>query len=82
MVFEWAAMTKQRRLPVGEKAALKRLRFEFSTYEYGHLLSCVHYNFGCADNLYYSSHIICHEICKCRFMQVRRSNLIGIKRQR
>jgi len=62
------------------KAPLKRLRFEFWTYEYGYLLWCVHYNFVCADNLYYSFPIICHEMCKCRFMQVHRSSLIGIKR--
>ena len=75
------AMTKQRWLPFGQKATLKRLRFEFWTYEYGHLLWCVHYDFRCADNLCYSCPIIYHQICKCRFMQVRRSSLVGIKRQ-
>ena len=35
----------------------------------------------CAENLYYSSPVKCHEICKCRFKQVCRSSLIGIKRQ-
>ena len=28
----------------------KKLRFEFWTYEYVHLLWCVHYNFVCADH--------------------------------
>ena len=40
------------RHPVVEKATLKRLGFEFWTYEYGHLLWCAHYNYVCADNLF------------------------------
>jgi len=35
-----------------------------------------------AENIYYSGPIICHQVCKSRFIQVRRSSLIGIKRQR
>ena len=63
----------------GQKATLKRLRFEFWTYEYGHFCSdiCIIVSMW---NLYYSCPIICHQTCKCRFMQVRRSSLVGIKR--
>ena len=75
-------MTKHRWLPVGEKAPLKQIRFEFWTYEYEQLLRWVHYTFVCAANLYYSSPIICHEICKRRFIQVRISSLVGIKCER
>jgi len=32
------------------------------------------------DNLHYSYPIIRHQICKCRFMQVRRSSLFRIKK--
>ena len=60
-----------------EAAALRVLNLRIQTFS----VMCA-YNFVCADNLYYSSPIICHEICICRFIQVRRSSLIGIKRQR
>ena len=46
-------------------ATLKRLRLEFWTYEYGHLLWCVHYNFVCTKHLCNSYPIICNKICKC-----------------
>jgi len=78
-------MTKQHSLPLEQKATLKWLRFEFWTYINTDIYCdmCILILIRlCVQNLYYSCPIIGHEICNYRFMQVRRSSLVGIKRQR
>jgi len=71
MVFDMAAVIKQRWLPVGAKSNVEAAELWVLNLWIRTFIVMGAYNFVFADNLYYSCPSICHQICKCRVMQVR-----------